>query len=75
MFNDSSLPAKKIQGDWAKIKENKEVLLFLVNLPLENGFSSDELNLITEQDILGDRLYSGVRKKRRAKDFIKEASH
>ena len=74
MFNDSSLPAKKIQGDWAKIKENKEVLLFLVNLPLENGFSSDELNLITEQDILGDRLYSGVRKKRRAKDFIKEAS-
>ena len=33
-------------------------------LPLENGFSNDELELVTEQDILGDRL---VRRKRRRK--------
>jgi transcription-repair coupling factor (superfamily II helicase) len=43
-------------------------------LPLENGFANDELELITEQDILGDRL---VRRKKRKKDadaFLAELS-
>ena len=34
-------------------------------LPLETGFANDELELVTEQDILGDRL---VRRKKRRKD-------
>ncbi|XUU60386.1 transcription-repair coupling factor [Erythrobacter sp. HA6-11] len=34
-------------------------------LPLETGFSNDELELLTEQDVLGDRL---VRRKKRRKD-------
>ena len=34
-------------------------------LPLETGFSSDSIEVITEQDILGDRL---VRRKKRKKD-------
>ncbi len=34
-------------------------------LPLDSGFANDELELITEQDILGDRL---VRRKKRKKD-------
>ncbi len=43
-------------------------------LPLESGFSSAEIELITEQDILGDRL---VRRKKRRKDadaFLAELS-
>ena len=43
-------------------------------LPLEGGFANDELELITEQDILGDRL---VRRKKRKKDsdaFLAELS-
>jgi transcription-repair coupling factor (superfamily II helicase) len=43
-------------------------------LPLETGFANDELELITEQDILGDRL---VRRKKRRKDadaFLAELS-
>ncbi|MCX7864239.1 MAG: transcription-repair coupling factor, partial [Novosphingobium sp.] len=43
-------------------------------LPLETGFANDELELVTEQDILGDRL---VRRRRRRKDadaFIAELS-
>ncbi len=34
-------------------------------LPLDTGFANDELELITEQDLLGDRL---VRRKKRKKD-------
>ncbi|SMQ74291.1 transcription-repair coupling factor [Altererythrobacter xiamenensis] len=34
-------------------------------LPLETGFANDEMELLTEQDILGDRL---VRRKKRRKD-------
>ena len=43
-------------------------------LPLESGFANDELELVTEQDLLGDRL---VRRKRRKKDadaFLAELS-
>jgi len=43
-------------------------------LPLETGFANDEMELVTEQDILGDRL---VRRKKRKKDadaFLAELS-
>jgi len=42
-------------------------------LPLEHGFSTDELSVIAEQDILGDRL---VRRSKRKKgsDIISEAA-
>ncbi len=43
-------------------------------LPLDTGFASDTLEIVTEQDILGDRL---VRRKRRRKDadaFLAELS-
>ncbi|MGB3456679.1 MAG: transcription-repair coupling factor [Litorimonas sp.] len=44
-----------------------------VILPLEQGFVMDDLAVISEQDILGDRLVNRGRK-RRAKNFIAEAS-
>ncbi len=43
-------------------------------LPLESGFANAELELVTEQDILGDRL---VRRRKRRKDsdaFLAELS-
>jgi transcription-repair coupling factor (superfamily II helicase) len=43
-------------------------------LPLDTGFASDELELVTEQDLLGDRL---VRRRQRRKDsdaFLAELS-
>ncbi|MGB6231378.1 MAG: transcription-repair coupling factor [Litorimonas sp.] len=44
-----------------------------VILPLEQGFVMGDLAVISEQDILGDRLVNRGRK-RRAKNFIAEAS-
>jgi len=42
-------------------------------LPLETGFLTDDLCVLAEQDILGERL-SRRGRKRRAKDFIADAS-
>ncbi len=44
-------------------------------LPIESGFDSGDLAVITEQDILGERLARPARpKRRRAANFIAEAS-
>jgi len=39
---------------------------------LESGFESDSAAIISEQDVLGDRLARPHRRQRRAKDFITE---
>ena len=44
-----------------------------VVLPLESGFETDALAVISETDILGDRL-SRPRRRRRASNFLAEAS-
>ncbi|MFC3677536.1 transcription-repair coupling factor [Ferrovibrio xuzhouensis] len=43
-------------------------------LPLEHGFEAADLCVVAEQDILGDRLVRPRQKKRRAENFIAEAS-
>src|SRR5690554_5969358 len=43
-------------------------------LPLEAGFETSALAVVAEQDILGDRLVRRSKKKRKASDFIAEAS-
>ncbi len=46
----------------------------LVVLPLAHGFITDDLAVITEQDILGDRLVHTRAKRKKADHFIKEIS-
>jgi transcription-repair coupling factor (superfamily II helicase) len=47
--------------------------VFLSVWPLEHGFTGDGLTVISEQDVLGDRLIRQTRKKRRAENFLTEA--
>ncbi|MDX8448946.1 transcription-repair coupling factor [Mesorhizobium captivum] len=46
----------------------------LAVLPLESGFETDEMVVVAEQDILGDRLIRRSKRKKKASDFIAEAS-
>ncbi len=46
--------------------------LFLSVWPLEHGFETPEMTVISEQDVLGDRLIRAPRKKRRAENFLTE---
>ncbi|MGV6848289.1 MAG: transcription-repair coupling factor [Marinibacterium sp.] len=47
--------------------------LHLAVWPLEHGFETADLTVISEQDVLGDRLIRAPKKRRRAENFLTEA--
>ena len=59
---------------WAEALAAPKDMLVTVPLALERGFTTPALALITEQDLLGDRLVRSARKKRKADAFIADAS-
>ncbi|HKX77935.1 MAG TPA: transcription-repair coupling factor [Novosphingobium sp.] len=75
ILGEAKAPAPVLADSWQEAlglaaKGRPAVLV----LPLETGFANDELEIVTEQDILGDRL---VRRKKRKKDadaFLAELS-
>jgi transcription-repair coupling factor (superfamily II helicase) len=48
--------------------------LYLAIWALEQGFTAPGLAVISEQDVLGDRLISKPRKKRKAENFVSEVN-
>ena len=60
--------------DWAKASSRDRDIVSTVVLGIESGFETDELAIIAEQDILGDRMVRRTRKTRRSADFIAELS-
>jgi len=78
MLADHGLGKVRLAKDWAdaqsfgvagtKAKPPQRAVL-----PVESGFETDDLAVITETDILGDRL-SRPRRKRRAQNFLAEAT-
>ena len=75
ILGEAAAPAPVLADSWQEAlglaAKGKPAALVL---PLETGFANDELEILTEQDILGDRL---VRRKKRRKDadaFLAELS-
>jgi transcription-repair coupling factor (superfamily II helicase) len=60
--------------DWPAAAAVPADAVALSVLPLEQGFERGDLAVITEQDILGDRLARAGRARRRPEDFIREVS-
>ena len=60
--------------DWPDVLKHKPQEVSLIVLGIESGFETDDLAVIGEQDILGDRLVRRGRKTRKASDFISELS-
>ena len=48
--------------------------LHLAVWPLEHGFETGTLTVVSEQDVLGDRLIRAPKRKRRAENFLSEAT-
>ena len=65
----SSLAAVK---NWGELQKLDIKLIALVIIGFEHGFISPDLALITEQDILGDRLVRPTKKRRASKQFQME---
>jgi len=59
---------------WHEALKAEPNFLAAIPLPLERGFVTDTLALISEQDLLGDRLVRAAKKRRKADAFIADAS-
>jgi transcription-repair coupling factor (superfamily II helicase) len=73
--NGSIGPAPVLADSWQEALglAAKSAPVALV-LPLESGFANDQLEVVTEQDILGDRLVRRKRKRKDADAFLAELS-
>jgi len=73
MLADHGLSEAPLATDWAGARARPVSTIQRAVLPVEHGFVAGDLAVISETDILGDRL-ARPRKKRRAANFLAEAS-
>jgi transcription-repair coupling factor (superfamily II helicase) len=73
MLADHGLADMGFAGDWPAARKADVKRPLRAVLPLDAGFETDDLAVISETDILGDRLARSGRR-RRAQNFLAEAS-
>jgi transcription-repair coupling factor (superfamily II helicase) len=61
-------------ADWTALLGRPAGSVSLAALDLDHGFTTDEVMVVTEQDILGERLSRPARRRRRGEEFLTEAS-
>lgn len=73
MLQEAEVVARSCD-DWRHCLKGAKGAVSLVTLGLECGFQSDSIVLITEQDLLGERIIRSKRRKSAAENFITETS-
>ena len=71
---DYGLPAIKRISEWDECLSLHESAVGLVVLGLEHGFEGPDFAIVTEQDVLGERMARSRARQRRSKNFLAEAS-
>ncbi|OAN43942.1 transcription-repair coupling factor [Paramagnetospirillum marisnigri] len=74
LLKDHGLKGGETADSWTDVQALPKGKVALAVLGLDHGFVTPDLALITEQDILGDRLARPARKKKKGAQFIAEAS-
>ena len=74
VLGDHGITRTELVDRWAELDALGRNAVGLFVLPLEHGFVTPDLAVITEQDLLGDRLVRKARRHRRAENFLTEAS-
>jgi transcription-repair coupling factor (superfamily II helicase) len=74
VLTDHKLHNLKNVASWPEAAAVPKHAVALAVLGIESGFVTDDAAIISEQDILGDRLVRPRRAARRADNFIKEAT-
>ncbi len=72
LLADEGLSGATPVRDWSDVPEGRGGV-FLAVWPLETGFEAPGLTVVSEQDVLGDRLIRAPKKRRRADNFLTEA--
>ncbi len=74
LLEDAGMSGLGLARRWSDIPDGTGGVHLAV-WPLERGFEAENLTVIAEEDILGDRLVPGARRRRRrAEEFLTEAS-
>ncbi|MGH6961226.1 MAG: CarD family transcriptional regulator, partial [Dongiaceae bacterium] len=60
---------------WSELGELPKDQVVLLALPLDRGFETDELAIIAEPDIVGDRLARPAKKRKRPDQFLAELAN
>ena len=63
-----------IAETWQKVRVAPRDHVVLVTLGVERGFIADDLGVVGEQDLLGERISRPPRRRKRADQFIAEAT-
>ncbi|MBL4693348.1 MAG: transcription-repair coupling factor, partial [Magnetovibrio sp.] len=71
---DHNLKSQVVVDNWAEVSALKKGQVGVAVLGLERGFVTDDLVVISEQDILGERLTRPGKRKISAKNFIADVS-
>lgn len=74
MLRDQGVQALSDVADYAEAQALHEKVVGLAVLPLERGFEDQGTLVISEQDVLGDRLVRKRKQRRRAENFIANAA-
>ena len=62
------------EDDYATIRRKPAGAVSVVVLGIERGFTAERLALVSEQDLLGERISRPARRRKRADQFIAEAT-
>ncbi|QYZ71080.1 transcription-repair coupling factor [Neotabrizicola shimadae] len=73
LLDDQGLAATKLVKDFRDVPEIGRGGLYLMVWALEAGFTAPGLAVISEQDVLGDRLVGRPKRRRKAENFLREA--
>src|SRR5205085_7631976 len=71
LLEDHGLKSQKIADSWQEALGSKTQPSLLV-LPLDHGFTTPDVAVLTEQDMLGDRLVRRRTKRKAAAAFLDE---
>ncbi len=74
ILGDHGLKNRHLAANWADAMHYKPGNVALVVLGLETGFQTDDVLVLSEQDILGERILRQQKRKKKASDALTEAS-
>jgi len=72
LLRDHELTGLKLVDTWQEAQGAADHGVALTILPLDHGFTAPDIALLTEQDMLGDRLVRRNRRKKSADAFLAE---
>ena len=74
LLREHGIGATAIVDRWAQFMDFEHDIVGLVLLSIETGFETGQWAFLSEQDILGDRLLTRFGRRKRAKNFLSEAT-